>query len=40
MAQALGDGQALGSRDFPVLRVHLKNRKKGIAQLVELISKA
>ena len=40
MAQALGDGQALGSRDFPVLRVHLKNRKKGIAQLIEIISKA
>jgi glucose-6-phosphate isomerase len=40
MAQALGDGQALGSRDFPVLRIHLKNRKKGITQLIELISKA
>jgi len=40
MAQALGDGQALGSRDFPVLRVHLKNREKGIAQLIEIISKA
>ena len=40
MAQALGDGQALRSRDFPVLRVHLKNRKKGIAQLIEILSKA
>ena len=36
MAQALGDGQALTSRDLPLLRIHLKNRKTGIAELLNL----
>ena len=39
MAQALGDGQALTSRNLPLLRIHLKNRKAGIAELLEAISK-
>ncbi len=39
MAQALGDGQALTSRNFPLLRIHFKNRKAGIAELLEAISK-
>jgi glucose-6-phosphate isomerase len=39
MAQALGDGQALTSRKLPLLRVHLKNREAGIAELLEAISK-
>ncbi|CAB4758254.1 unannotated protein [freshwater metagenome] len=39
MAQALGDGQALSSRDLPLLRIHLKNRRVGIEELLETISK-
>ena len=34
MAQALGDGQALASRNFPTLRLHLKNRSAGIAEIL------
>jgi glucose-6-phosphate isomerase len=34
LAQALGDLQALQSRDRPVLRLHLTNRKDGLAQLL------
>ena len=37
MAQALGDAEALGSRNFPQLRVHLKNRDKGIAELLNAL---
>lgn len=37
MAQALGDGQALASRDFPMLRIHLKNRERGIVRVLELL---
>jgi glucose-6-phosphate isomerase len=36
MAQALGDGEALTSRDLPLLRIHLKNRKAGIAEILKL----
>ena len=39
MAQALGDGDALSSRDLPVVRVHLKNRALGIAALLEAVAK-
>ena len=38
MAQALGDGQALESRNFPLMRIHLKDRKKGIAELLEAVA--
>ena len=39
MAQALGDGEALSSRDLPVVRVHLKNRALGITSLLEAVAK-
>jgi glucose-6-phosphate isomerase len=39
MAQALGDGEALTSRNLPMLRIHLKNRKAGINEILEAISK-
>jgi glucose-6-phosphate isomerase len=39
MAQALGDGEALTSRNLPMLRIHLKNRKVGINEILEAISK-
>jgi glucose-6-phosphate isomerase len=34
MAQALGDGEALADRNFPVIRIHLKNREPGIAKII------
>jgi glucose-6-phosphate isomerase len=34
MAQALGDNRALAQRKFPLLRLHLKNRSAGIAQIL------
>lgn len=34
MAQALGDGEALAERKFPLIRFHLKNREAGIKELV------
>ena len=37
MAQALGDGQALSDRNFPLLRIHLKDRKAGLALLMETL---
>ena len=36
-AQALGDGKALASRNFPLLRLNLTNRSSGIAKIVETI---
>lgn len=33
-AQALGDGEALSSRHLPVVRLHLKNRAQGVAQIL------
>jgi glucose-6-phosphate isomerase len=39
MAQALGDGQALSDRKFPVLRIHLKNRGAGLNLLIEELKK-
>lgn len=35
LAQALGDNQALTTRDLPVIRIHLKNREAGIEELLE-----
>ena len=37
MAQALGDGQALADRNFPLVRIHLKDRKNGIAALLKAL---
>ncbi|NDE51097.1 MAG: glucose-6-phosphate isomerase [Actinobacteria bacterium] len=37
MAQALGDNQALSSRGLPVIRIHLKNRNAGIAELIKAV---
>ena len=39
MAQALGDGKALSDRKFPLMRVHLKDRKKGLALLLAELKK-
>jgi glucose-6-phosphate isomerase len=39
MAQALGDGQALLARDLPVIRIHLKNRAAGIAEILKAAEK-
>jgi glucose-6-phosphate isomerase len=35
MAQALGDGRALESRSYPMLRLHLNDREHGIGELLE-----
>jgi glucose-6-phosphate isomerase len=34
-AQAIGDGNALRKRDYPFMQIHLKNRKTGIAKLLQ-----
>ena len=39
MAQALGDGEALASRALPLMRIHLKNREAGIAELLEAFNR-
>ena len=39
MAQALGDGQALASRNYPLLRIHLKNREAGIEKIIAALTK-
>ena len=36
MAQALGDGRALKSRSYPLLRLHLNDREHGIGELLEV----
>ncbi len=38
MAQALGDGEALASRNFPLIRIHLKNREAGIKELLAALA--
>jgi len=38
-AQALGDGKALASRKYPILRFNLTNRSAGIDQLLEAVKK-
>ncbi len=35
MAQALGDGQALSDRKFPLMRIHLKERAAGLKELLK-----
>ena len=37
MAQALGDGQALRSRELPFLQIHLKNRANGIEKIIAVL---
>jgi len=37
-AQALGDGKALASRKYPLLRFNVKNRSAGIDQLLDAIN--
>ena len=39
MAQAMGDGEALTSRNLPLVRIHLKNRSAGIEELLTAVSK-
>lgn len=39
MAQALGDGEALTSRNLPLLRIHLKNRESGIVRILESVKR-
>jgi glucose-6-phosphate isomerase len=39
MAQALGDGQALADRKFPLTRIHLKNRVLGLTAIIEELKK-
>jgi glucose-6-phosphate isomerase len=39
LAQAIGDQNALANRGLPTLRLHLMNRKLGIAQLLEIAKK-
>ena len=36
-AQALGDGKALASRKYPLLRLNLTNRKVGISELLDAV---
>lgn len=38
MAQALGDGQALSDRKFPLMRIHLKDRKAGLDLLLDTLT--
>ena len=39
MAQALGDGDALTSRNFPLMRIHFKKRDSGIKRILEAVKK-
>jgi glucose-6-phosphate isomerase len=39
MAQALADIESISERNLPVIRVHLKNRKKAIASLISDLEK-
>jgi glucose-6-phosphate isomerase len=39
LAQAIGDGEALTSRELPIVRIHLKNRSAGIKELLTAVSK-
>jgi hypothetical protein len=38
MAQAIGDGQALLERHVPLIRLHLKDRKQGLADIAQALS--
>ena len=37
MAQALGDGVALRSRNLPFMRIHIKDRKTGLPTFIQLV---
>jgi glucose-6-phosphate isomerase len=37
MAQAIGDGQALLERGVPLIRLHLKDREQGLAQIAKAL---
>ena len=39
MAQALGDIVSISERNLPLIRIHLKNRKKGITKLISELAK-
>jgi hypothetical protein len=39
MAQALGDIESFSERNFPHIRIHLKNRKKAITRLISDLEK-
>ena len=39
MAQALGDIESISERNLPLIRIHLKNRKKGITKLISVLAK-
>ena len=39
MAQALADVESISERNLPVIRIHLKNRKKAIARLISDLEK-
>jgi glucose-6-phosphate isomerase len=39
MAQALGDIESISERNLPLIRIHLKNRKKGSTKLVSELAK-
>jgi glucose-6-phosphate isomerase len=39
MAQALGDIESISERSLPLIRIHLKNRKKGITKLISVLAK-
>ena len=39
MAQALGDIESISERNLPLIRIHLKNRKKGITKLISELAK-
>lgn len=38
MAQALGDGQALADRKFPLIRIHLKRRGEGVKRVLAALN--
>lgn len=39
MCQALGDVESISKRNLPFIRIHLKNRKKGITKLISELDK-
>ena len=39
MAQALGDIESISERSLPLIRIHLKNRKKVITKLISVLAK-
>jgi glucose-6-phosphate isomerase len=39
MAQAIGDNRALAMRKYPLLRLHLQNRRAGIDEILAAAKK-